>query len=73
MSLFYSKRLKHEDEEKLLFSGCIFLSSLLKYSHVRKHQLYLNILNVICLNMFVFSVGLRMFPLVLLKGTFKLK
>lgn len=57
--LFHKDR-NSEDEEKESVSR-VHLSGLLKYSHVRKLQLYLNILNVICLNMFVFSVGLKMF------------
>jgi hypothetical protein len=38
-----------------------------------KHQLYLNILNVICLNMFVFLVELKMFFPGVFEGTFELK
>lgn len=57
--VLFQKDRDSEDEEKEFVSR-VHLPGLLKYSHVRKPQLYLNILNVICLNMFVFSAGLKM-------------
>lgn len=69
-SVLFLKELAHE--EKILFQ---YISSWLTVK-IRKHQkyrLYLNSLGVICLNMFVFLVKLKIFSSGVSKGTYKNK
>lgn len=69
-SLSFSwKKLTHLRGRKILFQGISYRLTV-KIRKRPKHQLYLSILDVVCLNMFVFLVKLKIFPLGVSKQDF---
>lgn len=70
---FYSwKKVAHLRSRKILLQPVCY-SLTIKTHQCQKHQFHLNILGVICLNMFVFLVKLKIFSCGVSEGTFRLK